>query len=86
MNICVKCSGQCRVLTFAIIIIIVAKLRAGSYFPDQGLNLRPLQWKLGVLTTGPPGKPRHYYYYSPLSVEKRVNLLRHKKTKFLEIL
>ena len=25
-------------------------------FPDQGLNLCPLQWKRGVLTTGPPGK------------------------------
>ena len=25
-------------------------------FPDQGLNLFPLQLKLGVLTTGPPGK------------------------------
>ena len=23
---------------------------------DQGLNPRPLQWKWGVLTTGPPGK------------------------------
>ena len=28
----------------------------GSQFPDQGSNLRPLQWKHGVLTTGPPGK------------------------------
>ena len=27
-----------------------------SQFPDQGLNLCPLQWKHGVLTTGPPGK------------------------------
>jgi len=26
-------------------------------FSDQGLNLpHPLQWKLGILTTGPPGK------------------------------
>ena len=24
--------------------------------PDQGSNSCPLQWKLGVLTTGPPGK------------------------------
>ena len=23
---------------------------------DQGLNPHPLQWKCGVLTTGPPGK------------------------------
>ena len=28
----------------------------GSYFPDQGLNPCPLQWKCKVLTTGPPGK------------------------------
>jgi len=25
-------------------------------FPDQGLNLGPLHWEPGVLTTGPPGK------------------------------
>ena len=29
---------------------------AGSYFPDQGSNPCPLQWKRGVLTAGPPGK------------------------------
>ena len=28
----------------------------GSHFPDQGLNPCPVQWKHGVLTTGPPGK------------------------------
>ena len=28
----------------------------GSYFPDQGWNPCPLQRKLKVLTTGPPGK------------------------------
>ena len=28
----------------------------GSWFPDQGLNPCPLQWKLRVLTTVPPGK------------------------------
>ena len=27
----------------------------GSYFPDQGLNPRPWQWKIRVLPTGPPG-------------------------------
>ena len=27
-----------------------------SYFPNQGLKLCPLRWKLRVLTTGPPGK------------------------------
>ena len=31
-------------------------------FPDQGWNPWPLQWKRGVLTTGPPGIP--YFSYS----------------------
>ena len=31
---------------------------AESYFPDQESNLPPLQWKLRVLTTEPPGKPK----------------------------
>lgn len=26
--------------------------------PDQGLNLRPLNWKRGALTSGPPGESR----------------------------
>ena len=30
--------------------------RVGPYFLDQGSNPRPLQWKLGVLPTEPPGK------------------------------
>ena len=29
---------------------------AGSQFPHQGWNPSPLQWKCGVLTSGPPGK------------------------------
>ena len=33
---------------------------AGPWFPEQGLNLCPLHWERGVLTTGPPGKlPYH---------------------------
>ena len=28
----------------------------GSLFLNQGSNPHPLQWKLRVLTTGPPGK------------------------------
>ena len=28
----------------------------GIEFPDQGWNVGPLHWKLGVLATGPPGK------------------------------
>ena len=29
---------------------------ARSLFPNQGSNLDPLRWKLGVFTTGPLGK------------------------------
>ena len=32
-----------------------AAQHVGSYFPDQGSNLCPLQWKCRVLTTGLPG-------------------------------
>ena len=35
---------------------------AGSQFPDQGSNPRPLQWNCRVLTTGPPGKSLHSYF------------------------
>ena len=31
----------------------------GSWFPDQGSNPHPLQWKRGVLTAGLPGKSLH---------------------------
>ena len=34
----------------------LAANHAGSQFPKQGSNLSPCHWKLGVLTTGPPGK------------------------------
>ena len=34
----------------------------GSQFPDQGLNLCPLHWKHGVLTTGLPGKFRDFFF------------------------
>ena len=30
--------------------------QAAHWFPDQGSNPRPLQWKCRFLTTGPPGK------------------------------
>ena len=31
-------------------------LYVGSEYSDHGLNPSPLQWKRGVLITGPPGK------------------------------
>ena len=34
----------------------IPTLYVGSLFPDQGSNPRPLHWKHGVLTTGPPEK------------------------------
>ena len=35
----------------------------GSQFPNQGSNPCPLQWKHGVLTTGPPGKSLQFILY-----------------------
>ena len=32
------------------------------YFPDQGLNLCPVQWKHGVLTAGLPGNSRLNFF------------------------
>ena len=33
-------------------------------FPNRRLNLSALQWKLGVLTSGPPGKSFRHYFIS----------------------
>ena len=46
--------------------------------PTQGLNLCPLQWKCGVLTTGPPGSPRILILYcrrngKPVSYEPSIH-------------
>ena len=35
----------------------------GSYFPDQGSNPCPLQWKYGTLTSRPPGKPSMFFFF-----------------------
>ena len=43
-------------MTGVFFFLATATRHVGSQFPDQGLNLCPLQWKCGVLTTGPPGK------------------------------
>ena len=34
----------------------------GSWLPDQGSNSCPLEWKHGVLTTGPPGKSQVFFF------------------------
>ena len=39
-----------------VLYFILATHHVGSYFPDQGWNPCPLQWKGGVLTTSLPGK------------------------------
>ena len=33
---------------------------AGSWFPDQGLNPGPWQWKSQILATGPPGNSLNF--------------------------
>lgn len=35
----------------------------GSYFPVQGLNPRPLQWKHGLPTTGSPRKAIYHVFF-----------------------
>ena len=48
-----------RVMILALVLwafFFFATPRGMRNFPDQGWNLGPLQWKHGVLTTGPPGK------------------------------
>ena len=35
----------------------------GSQFPDQGSNSCSLQWKLRVLTTGPPGNSQTCFFF-----------------------
>ena len=41
----------------------------GMWDPNQGSNPRPLHWKLGVLTTGPPGKsPGSLYLLTPFTI------------------
>ena len=41
---------------YFIVFFLLAAQHVGSQFPNLGLNPRPMQWKHGVLTTGPPGK------------------------------
>ena len=36
-------------------LVLRCHMKCGLFF-DEGLNLSPLHWEHGVLTTGPPGK------------------------------
>ena len=40
---------------------------ACGIFPGQKLNLCPLEWKLGVLSTGPLGKSLLFFFLNQLS-------------------
>ena len=40
--------------------------RGMQSFPDQGLNVCPLQWKHRTPTTGPPGKPLSIVFTNPV--------------------
>ena len=57
-----------------------------SLFPDQGLNLCPLQWKHWVFITGPPGKSPPFFNQMHVLVSqlKDVANKRKKTTKPLE--
>ena len=54
--------GECELVSYCgflfpfFFLFGCATQHAGSQFPNQGLNLRPLHWKHGALTTGLPGK------------------------------
>ena len=45
----------------------------GFYFPDQGWNPRPLQWKHGVLNTKPSGKSQEFVIKEYFLGEKWLN-------------
>ena len=38
----------------------------GIFVPQPGMETRPPEWKHGVLTTGPPGKPQDFYFFDLL--------------------
>ena len=47
----------------------------GSWFPDQGLNPGPQQWKHRVLTTGPPGNSlKDLYNLAPTCLSNTIIL------------
>ena len=54
----------------------------GSWFPDQGWNLSPLQWKHGVLIMGPLGKPHSVLYL----IERMVKYFSHSWSYWIDAL
>ena len=47
---------------FSFFFFFAAPQFAGPYFPDQESKLGPLQWKCGVLSTGPPATSHRIYF------------------------
>ena len=52
----------------------LCRMACGPYFPDQGSNLRPLQWKRRVLTIGLPGKS-HFNHFKAYSLVVKNTLI-----------
>ena len=56
----------------------------GTQFPDQGLNLGPLQWEFRVSATGLPGKfPHQVFLKDPKFTEIVILLLYHYEIHFI---
>ena len=56
--------GQNHLMQSVFCFYFFAALLGMWNFPDQGPNPCPLQWKCGVLTTGPPGKSYTSVFYN----------------------
>ena len=54
---------SCGTLAFLVEACKLLVAACGIYFLDQGSNLGPLHWELGVLATGPSGKSHKFVFY-----------------------
>ena len=52
------CRGMPVLLVVAFEFLVAA---VGLKFPDQGLNLGPLNWERGVAVTGPQGRSPYWF-------------------------
>ena len=52
----------CVCVCVCVCVLATLVQHVGSYFPDQWLNLSPLQWDHSGLTTGLPGKSLPKYF------------------------
>ena len=60
--------------TLPLLFFLCAVQLAGSEFPNQGANPRPLQGKHSVLTAGPPGRSQRPFLLSLVSPESPLPL------------